>query len=162
MEPAFLAGKALAFLFLMTALAKVQTATPFLGMMEKLGFQEKASKALLVLFISLEFTLAVLWWTLWSPIPLTIFTVLLFIMMILSLELIWRKGHRESCGCYGTLAKVTPRQGIRLNLIYAAIAIFIWSESPSPSNSTFPLWALVVGLLLSCLALWRHQKKSRH
>jgi hypothetical protein len=124
-------SKGIAILFLLTAVAKIQKGEPFLGLMGRLGLSGKKSHVCYGILVAFELALALIWWSGWQLQVFGLVTTFVFLFFALILEMLWRRGHRESCGCYGGLAKVNPRQGVRLNLIYAALAIFVWTELPS-------------------------------
>lgn len=158
MEPGHLGALALALIFLLTSFAKIQGPQPFLAMTEKLGLGGYASKTALAAIVFIEINLGLLWAMAWQAEILSLVTASLFVLFALFLEILWRKGHRESCGCYGGVAKVTPRQGIRLNLIYAAMAVFVWSEIGPWSSSHLPWWTFPTGFSLAVVAVFRAQK----
>jgi hypothetical protein len=72
-------------------------------------------------------------------------------------------GRTEDCGCYGTLARLTPRQSIALNAVYLALLAGAWAWSPPPAPT--PLWKPVVsvgaGLLVGALAALAYAYERR-
>lgn len=131
-------------LFCLAGYAKAFRITPFISLLEKIHLPNSIARFGSVIFVSAEVALGsslIAQMNLGEIIPITI--VLLVLMSGVSYYLSSR-GRIENCNCYGSLFKVSPAQGIKLNVLYCLILALAWSEIATVGDPMLYQWVLVI------------------
>lgn len=112
-------------IFAISSLAKAWSPSSFQSMLERLQVRNSTLQVWLSLsLIFVESTLAfALLNLMYLQIVLYISATLIF-MMLITLVVLYFKGYRDSCSCYGQWIKLSPLQAIKLDLIYLGMLLF--------------------------------------